>query len=132
MGRKYKDGDGKPKPVRDTLSGCCDCGLVHQHVHSIREDGVLMVQVLRDNRATAMVRRHMAKGGRMVPYPASNVYILPLRIQRKRAIKRVENIKIEPGDPNETVDADPTISDRRAVRASRNEVRLPKRRRAVR
>ena len=49
-----------------------------------------MEQVFRDNRATAEARRHMAKGGRMVRDPASNVYILPLRIQRKRAIKRLE------------------------------------------
>ena len=91
-----------------------------------------MEQVLRDNRATAMVRRHMAKNGTLVPEPESNVYnILPLRIRRRGAIKRA-TIHIEPGDPNETADTNPTVSDRRAVRASRNEVRHPKRRRAVR
>ncbi len=118
MSRKYRDGDSTPSSVKDSLVACCDCGLVHQHVHSVREDGVLMVQVLRDNRATAQVRRHMAETGRLVREAASNVYILPLRIRRSRAIKRLD-VKIEPGDPNETIDSITTLHHSDAPRAAR-------------
>ena len=132
MGRKYKDGDGKPNPVRDImLVGCCDCGLVHRHIHSIRkDDGVLMVQVLRDNRATAQLRRHMARDGRFFPHPESNVYILPLRIQRKRVIKRVD-IKIEPGDPNDAAYRNSTLHNSRAPHAARGKGNDCKRTRAA-
>ena len=37
---------------------CCDCGLVHKMGFHIYRGGVLGIAHLRDNRATAQLRRH--------------------------------------------------------------------------
>lgn len=46
------------QPVRrDYKMGCCDCGLVHNLDFRIG-DGRVQFRVRRNNRSTAMVRRH--------------------------------------------------------------------------
>ncbi len=131
---KYHDmTEGEPRELpigARRLEACCDCGLVHVHDYAV-ENKTIQERVYRDNRATAQLRRKMARGGNLIKEAASNVYILPLRIQRKRGIKRL-NVVIEPGDPNETADRNPTIHNRRASHASRRQGNDRKRARGAR
>lgn len=47
------------KYKREGLSmACCDCGLVHKIGFHVYRNGVLGIAHLRDNRATAQLRRH--------------------------------------------------------------------------
>lgn len=100
---EMKSGEPRELPIGAMrLEACCDCGLVHIHDYAV-ENKTIQERVYRDNRATAQLRRKMAREGDLIKEEASNVYILPLRIQRKRGIKRMD-IKIEPGGPNVAVD----------------------------
>lgn len=51
--------------MKNFRSACCDCGLIHR-VNYRRKDGVLQVQVYRDERATAQIRRGMRRRGTMI------------------------------------------------------------------
>jgi len=113
----YRPEPGEPRVVPlggVRFSVCCDCGLVHTTAYSL-ESGKIIERVWRNERSTAMFRRRMVKETRIVSYPKSNVYILPLRIQRRRAIKLVEEIKIEPipskESSNVAVDSVATVHD---------------------
>ena len=104
MGLKYRDGDGKPRPVPFQgiiLSACCDCGLVHKHTYSLAPHPkykgklILMETVERANRATDGIRRGMAKDGTIVAVRNKNVYVIPRKINQKRPAKRFK-VTIEP------------------------------------
>jgi len=60
-GRRYDEPD-EGKWVEPVEAGykmaCCDCGLVHNLDFRV-EDGRAQFRVFRNNRSTAMVRRHM-------------------------------------------------------------------------
>ena len=117
----YRPEPGEPRIVPlggVRFSVCCDCGLVHTTAYSL-ENGKIIERVWRNERSTALFRRTKAKEGNFGPVPDSNVYILPLRIQAKRAIKRV-TVTIEPGDPKDgTVDSTATVRDPGAPHAAR-------------
>lgn len=65
MGRKYppvKSGEWIQPRRRGYRMCCCDCGLVHAlnfRLHSTKRGKFIQMQAFRDNRATAMIRRHM-------------------------------------------------------------------------
>ena len=117
----YRPEPGEPRIVPlggVRFSVCCDCGLVHTTAYSL-ENGKIIERVWRNERSTALFRRRKAKEGDFVPVPDSNVYILPLRIQQKRAIKRV-TVTIEPGDPKDVaIDSTATLHNSRASGTAR-------------
>lgn len=57
MNKKYpKQPNVKPKVGLVQLA-CCDCGLVHTMGFSADDKGILRLEFVRDNRATAQLRR---------------------------------------------------------------------------
>lgn len=54
---QMEDGKWLRVPKRGFKEQCCDCGLVHRLNFRINEKGYIEIQVYRDNRATAAVRK---------------------------------------------------------------------------
>lgn len=64
MGKKHlrvKDGEWIAPKMQGYQLACCDCGLTHTLNFEI-ENGKIIFQAFRDNRATAQVRRWKRKG----------------------------------------------------------------------
>lgn len=51
------DGEWITVPMRGYKEQCCDCGLVHKLNFKISKSGQIEIQTMRDERATAAVRR---------------------------------------------------------------------------
>jgi len=73
---------------------CCDCGLVHGRQFRIRK-GKLQQRAWRDEKRTAMVRRHMHRRHDLVRVPRANLYVLPLRIKQAKKPPRNVTIRIK-------------------------------------
>jgi hypothetical protein len=89
-GVRYKEGRGDPRPVPFVgvkKVACCDCGLVHRHTYKVWS-GKIMETVVRDDRATAGIRRGMANRGDIIAERKANVYVIPRRIVQRRKRKR--------------------------------------------
>jgi hypothetical protein len=91
VGLKYREGKRGDKSIVPfegvRMIACCDCGLVHKHIYSV-EDKKVVVRTYRDDRATAGIRRAMAKRGDIVAERKANIYVIPRRIVRRRKSKR--------------------------------------------
>jgi hypothetical protein len=93
--RKGEWGDKYTVPFEGVrLVACCDCGLVHKYVYTV-ENKKIVQRVYRDNRATAGLRRGMAKHGDIIAERKANVFVIMLRIRRKRKRGRL-NVTYEP------------------------------------
>jgi len=94
----YTQGDTRWHPVPNGKSwmanACCDCGLVHGVQFRIHRRKIYK-RTWRDERRTALIRRHMVRRLDIVRVPRSNLYILPLRIQRKKKPAVNTTIKIK-------------------------------------
>lgn len=100
-------GEGRELPIGLTrYEACCDCGLVHQHTYAVepilkkngkpyQNRGRVVEYVARDNRATAALRRRIAKEGEIVRLDDSNAYIIIRRINYNKARKPIK-MNIEP------------------------------------
>lgn len=105
MGVKYEhpeDGASRQVPFEGVrFVACCDCGLVHTHTYAVephptlKGKGVVVERIWRNNRATAQIRRKMARDNDIIAEPKSNVYmIMPRIVHKKRRHKVVA--KYEP------------------------------------
>lgn len=96
-GKKYaapKAGEAR-STKRAELLGCCDCGLVHLVKREVNPEGILVERWWRDNRSTALLRRHKARKDELIKEDNSNAYVLILRIRQKRARKPL-HVRYEP------------------------------------
>lgn len=95
MGVKYRKGEKGDKSIVPfegvRLVACCDCGLVHRHVYAV-EDKKIVQRTYRDDRATAGIRRGMAKRGEIVAERDANVYVILRRIVQRRKRRRLTAI----------------------------------------
>lgn len=55
---QVEDGEWVTPRHGDYRQQCCDCGLVHRYRFRV-VDGAVQFRIVRDNRSTAQVRRHL-------------------------------------------------------------------------
>lgn len=96
----YDEPNGEPRMIPLIKGGftrrvaCCDCGLVHKHLYTVK-DGAVWEQVTRDDRATAGIRRGMAKRQEIIAEPDSNVFVILRRIVSRKKPRPLA-VKYEP------------------------------------
>ncbi len=100
--RQAKPGDKSVIPFEGVRHvACCECGFVHRYVYAVephptrKGKGVIVQYAYADNRATAQIRRKLARDGDIGVLPKSNVYVIMPRINARQRRRRV-NARFDP------------------------------------